>query len=59
VTAFGQRLVDAGYRVSLPPLFGRPGAPFNGGKRRGGYAHSPTRAALDRVMAFLAERLRS
>src|SRR6266700_4165523 len=26
VTAFGQRLVDAGYRVYLPSLFGRPGA---------------------------------
>ncbi|HUL25366.1 MAG TPA: dienelactone hydrolase family protein [Streptosporangiaceae bacterium] len=30
VTAFGQRLVDAGYRVYLPSLFGRPGAPFAG-----------------------------
>ncbi len=51
MTAFGQRLVDAGYHVYLPSLFGRlteelvdsPG--------------HPTRAALDRVMAFLAERL--
>ena len=25
VTAFGQRLVDAGYRVYLPSMFGRPG----------------------------------
>jgi len=32
VTAFGQRLVDAGYRVYLPSLFGRPGAPFTGGE---------------------------
>jgi dienelactone hydrolase len=30
VTAFGQRLVDAGYRVYMPSLFGRPGAPFGG-----------------------------
>jgi dienelactone hydrolase len=30
VTAFGQRLVGAGYRVYLPSLFGRPGAPFAG-----------------------------
>jgi dienelactone hydrolase len=28
VTEFGQRLVDAGYTVYLPSLFGRPGAPF-------------------------------
>ena len=31
VIAFGQRLVDAGYRVYLPSLFGRPGAPPTGG----------------------------
>jgi dienelactone hydrolase len=31
VIAFGQRLVDAGYRVYLPSLFGRPGAPATGG----------------------------
>src|SRR6266487_765009 len=30
VIAFGQRLADAGYRVYLPSLFGRPGAPFRG-----------------------------
>ena len=30
VTAFGQWLVDAGYRVYLPSLFGRPGKPFSG-----------------------------
>jgi dienelactone hydrolase len=30
VIAFGQRLVDAGYRVYLPSLFGRPGAPPTG-----------------------------
>ena len=34
VTAFGQRLVDAGYRVYLPSLFGRPGAPFGGSEMR-------------------------
>ena len=32
VIAFGQRLVDAGYRVYLPSLFGRPGAPPTGGE---------------------------
>src|SRR6185312_5301791 len=32
VTKFGQRLVDAGYRVYPPSLFGRPGAPFGGGE---------------------------
>ena len=30
MTAFGQRLVDTGYRVYLPSLFGRPGRPFSG-----------------------------
>jgi dienelactone hydrolase len=32
VIAFGQRLVDAGYRAYLPSLFGRPGAPPTGGE---------------------------
>jgi dienelactone hydrolase len=31
VTEFGQRLVDEGYTVFMPSLFGRPGAPFAGG----------------------------
>jgi dienelactone hydrolase len=31
VTEFGQRLVDEGYTVFVPSLFGRPGAPFAGG----------------------------
>jgi dienelactone hydrolase len=31
VTEFGQRLVDGGYTVFMPSLFGRPGAPFAGG----------------------------
>jgi dienelactone hydrolase len=31
VTAFGQRLVDAGFTVFMPSLFGRPGRPFSSG----------------------------
>ena len=31
VIAFGQRLVDAGYTVYLPALFGRAGAPTAAG----------------------------
>lgn len=31
VTEFGQRLVDEGYTVFMPSLFGRPGAPYAGG----------------------------
>ena len=31
VTAFGKRLVDAGYTVYMPSLFGRPGRAFGGG----------------------------
>src|SRR5450631_4190470 len=31
VTAFGKRLVDAGYTVYMPSLFGRPGRPFTSG----------------------------
>jgi dienelactone hydrolase len=31
VTQFGQRLVDAGFTVYMPSLFGRPGRPFTTG----------------------------
>jgi dienelactone hydrolase len=31
VTEFGQRVVDAGFTVYLPSLFGRPGVPFGTG----------------------------
>jgi len=34
VTQFGQRLVDAGFTVYMPSLFGRPGRPFTPGAVR-------------------------
>ncbi|HEY7431711.1 MAG TPA: dienelactone hydrolase family protein [Streptosporangiaceae bacterium] len=52
VTAFGQRLVDAGYRVYLPSLFGRPGMAFSGR----GMAGSMLRACVSREFAMLADR---
>jgi dienelactone hydrolase len=52
VTAFGQRLVDAGYRVYLPSLFGRPGIPFNGRAMAG----SMLRACVSREFVMLADR---
>jgi dienelactone hydrolase len=52
VTAFGQRLVDAGYRVYLPSLFGHPGAPFNGKEMRG----SLMRVCVSREFYLLADR---
>ena len=52
VTAFGQRLVDAGYRVYLPSLFGRPGAPFNGGET----ARSMWQVCVSREFVLLADR---
>jgi dienelactone hydrolase len=53
VIAFGQRLVDAGYRVYLPSLFGRPGAPFGSGKE---LRRSMTRACVSREFLLLADR---
>jgi dienelactone hydrolase len=52
VTAFGQRLVDAGYRVYLPSLFGRPGAPF-AGKEMG---RSLRQVCVSREFVMLADR---
>jgi len=52
VTAFGQRLVDAGYRVYMPSLFGRPGAPPTGRET----ARSIGRACVSREFALLADR---
>ncbi len=52
VTAFGQRLVDAGYRVYLPSLFGRPGAPASGRAIAG----SVLRVCVSREFVILADR---
>jgi dienelactone hydrolase len=52
VTAFGQRLVDAGYRVYLPSLFGRPGIPFTAPAMAG----SLLRACVSREFVMLADR---
>jgi dienelactone hydrolase len=52
VTAFGQRLVDAGYTVYLPSLFGQPGAPFVGRET----FRSALRVCVSREFALLADR---
>jgi dienelactone hydrolase len=52
VTAFGQRLVDAGYRVYMPSLFGRPGAPFGGSEMR----RSLRQVCVSREFVLLADR---
>jgi dienelactone hydrolase len=52
VTAFGQRLVDAGYRVYLPSLFGRPGAPFAGREM----LRSVASVCVSREFTILADR---
>jgi dienelactone hydrolase len=52
VTAFGQRLVDVGYRVYLPSLFGRPGAPFRGSE----LGRSLSRVCVSREFVMLADR---
>src|SRR5580692_4794270 len=52
VTKFGQRLVDAGYRVYLPSLFGRPGAPFGGSEMR----HTLRQVRVSREFFLLADR---
>ena len=52
VTAFGQRLVDAGYHVYLPSLFGRPGAQFAGREM----LRSVLRTCVSREFAILSHR---
>jgi len=52
VIAFGQRLVDAGYRVYLPSLFGRPGAPPTGGET----LRVLPRVCVSREFTLLADR---
>src|ERR1700726_2082560 len=52
VTAFGQRLVDAGYTVYLPSLFGRPGELFGGRE----VLRSWLRVCVSREFVMLADR---
>ena len=52
VTKFGQRLVEAGYRVYLPSLFGRPGAPFGGSEMR----RTLRQVCVSREFILLADR---
>jgi len=52
VIAFGQRLIDAGYRAYLPSLFGRPGAPFSGGA----LGQSMWHVCMSREFVLLADR---
>jgi dienelactone hydrolase len=52
VTKFGQRLVDAGYRVYMPSLFGRPGKPFAGGEM----VRSLGKVCVSREFFMLADR---
>lgn len=52
VIKFGQRLVDAGYRVYLPSLFGHPGAPFGGAEMR----HALRQVCVSREFHLLADR---
>ena len=52
VTAFGRRLAGAGYRVYLPSLFGRPGAPFRGREM----LRSMAAVCVSREFTMLADR---
>lgn len=52
VIAFGQRLVDAGYTVYLPSLFGRPGAPLS----TGATLRSVGQVCVAREFRILADR---
>jgi dienelactone hydrolase len=52
VIAFGQRLVEAGYRVYLPSLFGRPGAAASGGEA----LRTIARVCVSREFTILADR---
>jgi dienelactone hydrolase len=52
VTAFGQRLVDAGFTVYMPSLFGRPGGSFGGREM----LRSTLRVCVSREFVLLADR---
>jgi dienelactone hydrolase len=49
---FARRLLEAGYRVYLPSLFGRPGEPFGAGP----LLRSMLRVCVSREFAILADR---
>ena len=53
MAAFGQRVADAGYRVYLPSLFGRPGAPLNNKQIR----NSLMRICVSREFYMLADQI--
>lgn len=52
VVDFGRRLVDAGYTVYLPSLFGRPGVPFTAGAA----LRSVLRTCVAREFSVFADR---
>jgi dienelactone hydrolase len=52
VVEFGRRLIDAGYTVYLPSLFGRPGAALT----TGATVRSILRVCIAREFTFLADR---
>ena len=52
VVDFGRRLIDAGYTVYLPSLFGRPGAALT----TGATVRSILRVCIAREFTFLADR---
>jgi dienelactone hydrolase len=52
VVELGQRLIDAGYAVYLPSLFGRPGEPFS----TGALLRSVVRVCVAREFVILADR---
>ena len=52
VIAFGQRLVDTGFTVYLPSLFGRPGGPVT----TGAVIRSLGRVCVAREFTLLADR---
>ena len=52
VTAFGQRVVDAGFTVYLPSLFGRPGEPYGGRE----LLRSMSRVCVSREFFLLTDR---
>lgn len=52
VVGFAQRLVDAGYSVYLPSLFGRAGAPISAGR----FARSMLQVCVAREFHLLADR---
>lgn len=52
IVTFARRLLDGGYTVYLPSLFGRPGQPFGAGP----LLRSVLRVCVSREFAILADR---